>query len=630
MIYLEKEKRFMLKGDLHIHSNNSDGDLLEKDLIVAVNAGLDFISMSDHDTPNGSKDAQKIINKLDLPFLIVPGNEVTASGGFHLLVFGLMQDIMNLDDTSELCRKIRAYGGYICASHPCWKRTRERFWDTGLFHKMVESGEIDGIELINYTANKDEEGDESIANIPVIEYYQKLMSQGIVFPITVGSDAHRSENIGKVFMTVFSKEFTVPSILEAIFVEKLAVAHWKNMIYGPESALSLYETYKDLAQQQLSERKMVEISHKKHIRSDGVYFDVMLKQDMTKPDLSSSKLLCANSQLQLLEVNEKSQNKTFYLCKDNFIPSLNPVFAKIDNEKQSFIVADLLEIEPIIDVKLHPVLQKGQVILSLFVKNISQYKIENLTLDWDVHQLKGKYLLDKINIGETKQIFLDTALLHSNGKDNFINITGAFSGRLCLNITQILPVLLASLNASNDDVAFTHYCLKDKLRDDDVHSVFNTFWDNEYLTITIQVQDKYFYQPFHGASDYLGDSIQIGIDPYCSRSVNNWNNRQIWDFIIALTNSGPEIVETIIPKDNTIKNPAKYTNLSIEKNSDNTYKYIFKVPWKILGLKPDYGTTIGLWVMVNVNDGYGYRGYIRWAKNGDYNNPSDWGWLILK
>ena len=48
----------MLIADLHIHSNHSDGkDSVKEILNVAIKKQLDVISITDHDTLNGSLEA---------------------------------------------------------------------------------------------------------------------------------------------------------------------------------------------------------------------------------------------------------------------------------------------------------------------------------------------------------------------------------------------------------------------------------------------------------------------------------------------------------------------------------------------------------------------------------------------
>ena len=46
-----------LKGDMHLHTNYSDGEQLEAVLAQIVNCGMDFCAVTDHDTFSGSRAA---------------------------------------------------------------------------------------------------------------------------------------------------------------------------------------------------------------------------------------------------------------------------------------------------------------------------------------------------------------------------------------------------------------------------------------------------------------------------------------------------------------------------------------------------------------------------------------------
>jgi len=87
MIYLEKKQRYMLKGDLHIHTEFSDGDVLDEVLFKAVDSGLDFFAVTDHDTSKGVPFAQEWLKRKGLPAIVIPGSEVTDPG-CHLLALG--------------------------------------------------------------------------------------------------------------------------------------------------------------------------------------------------------------------------------------------------------------------------------------------------------------------------------------------------------------------------------------------------------------------------------------------------------------------------------------------------------------------------------------------------------------
>lgn len=83
----------MLKYEPYIHSRHSDGKhSVRKILSEAVRKKIDIISITDHDTLNGSFEAIKIVNEEHLHIKVIPGIEVSTKNG-HLLVYGIRKEI---------------------------------------------------------------------------------------------------------------------------------------------------------------------------------------------------------------------------------------------------------------------------------------------------------------------------------------------------------------------------------------------------------------------------------------------------------------------------------------------------------------------------------------------------------
>ena len=87
----------MVKTDLHIHSNCSDGSDSVKELAGKIKqAGIDVFSLTDHDTVEGCREMEKL-----LPQGFIPGVELTCLCGeikCHILGYGI--DIENPELTA--------------------------------------------------------------------------------------------------------------------------------------------------------------------------------------------------------------------------------------------------------------------------------------------------------------------------------------------------------------------------------------------------------------------------------------------------------------------------------------------------------------------------------------------------
>ena len=104
-----------VKIDLHIHSNASDGTLTPADIISTARAlKLGAIAITDHDTLEGSKEAQQIGIPPSVEFL--SGVEISAApppsiasftSSLHILGYGLDLDNKELNQTLAILQQAR-------------------------------------------------------------------------------------------------------------------------------------------------------------------------------------------------------------------------------------------------------------------------------------------------------------------------------------------------------------------------------------------------------------------------------------------------------------------------------------------------------------------------------------------
>ncbi len=107
-----------MRFDLHVHSNCSDGhDDVRTILRAAVRRGLAGLSITDHDTLQGSLKATKIIREERLDLILIPGAEVTTSEG-HLLVLGVQELPPRGHSPEETTKMAREQGGITIVPHP--------------------------------------------------------------------------------------------------------------------------------------------------------------------------------------------------------------------------------------------------------------------------------------------------------------------------------------------------------------------------------------------------------------------------------------------------------------------------------------------------------------------------------
>ena len=167
----------MIKADLHIHSNHSDGKSSVREILKsAIDRKLDLISITDHNTLNGSLEAIEIVQEEHLPINVIRGVEISTAQG-HLLAYGIDKEMDKGIDLTEAVKLVRDLGGITSLAHPF------QFYRHGAirlkFFKVV-----DCIEVFN------------ARSLPIFNglsnFFCKVYKKGK----TAGSDAHKAEFVG--------------------------------------------------------------------------------------------------------------------------------------------------------------------------------------------------------------------------------------------------------------------------------------------------------------------------------------------------------------------------------------------------------------------------------------------------
>lgn len=183
-----------LKAELHVHSDFSDGrDSVENILRTAVEKKIDLISITDHDTIEGSLSAIELVSEEKIPIIVIPGIEISTKSG-HLLAYGLMETIEKGLGMKETCDEVRALKGISVLAHPF------DFLRKGTI-KRGDFRFVDCVEVFNA---------KSYFNFLAKRYAEKFNKRGIG-----GSDAHTAKQIGIVINQLESSD--KESILSAIY-----------------------------------------------------------------------------------------------------------------------------------------------------------------------------------------------------------------------------------------------------------------------------------------------------------------------------------------------------------------------------------------------------------------------------
>lgn len=187
-----------LRGNLHAHTTNSDGELSPSALASAyAEAGYDFLAITDHDfcTP---------VNP-NAPLLLIPGCEVTANGP-HMVTLNVTSPPAPTADRQQVLNTVSDSGGLAVVNHPNW----QAHFNHCPQHLLVDWTGYTGIEI--YNAKGERQDGSPLAT----DRWDQLLASGRRVWGFANDDMHRPSDLGKAWVVVQALEKSVGGILEAI------------------------------------------------------------------------------------------------------------------------------------------------------------------------------------------------------------------------------------------------------------------------------------------------------------------------------------------------------------------------------------------------------------------------------
>lgn len=196
------KERVLLKGDLHMHSEHSDGKYNVENVInMAKLHGMDFIFLTDHNTFSQNE----YIRSSD-SLVVMPGMEWTHYKG-HCNFLGVQSPINNFvandkEKTVEIMQEARQSGAFITLNHPF---CRYCGWKWGF------DVPFDAIEIWN--------GPMKDSELDAVEWWHSRLVEGERIPIVGGSDSHKNEMfrmIGAPTTFIYSESRGQSDIIKAL------------------------------------------------------------------------------------------------------------------------------------------------------------------------------------------------------------------------------------------------------------------------------------------------------------------------------------------------------------------------------------------------------------------------------
>ena len=138
-----------MRADPHCHTTASDGMVSPAELVAAaVNAQVDLIAVTDHDTMASVKEAQSRGDAAGLT--VVAGQEVTTAwpAQTHIVGWFLETPIKRGMSLEDSVAAIHAQGGLVMVPHP-FMPVYFGSIQPGMLRRLIEKQSVDAIEILS-------------------------------------------------------------------------------------------------------------------------------------------------------------------------------------------------------------------------------------------------------------------------------------------------------------------------------------------------------------------------------------------------------------------------------------------------------------------------------------------------
>ena len=232
----QPEALVWLRGDLHMHTAHSDGTCLSKagkrvacpvfrTLEAASARGLDFISVTDHNTTSQANSLKELAPYFD-GLILIPGREITTFQG-HANLFGTEAPLdfrlgsKAVPDFAALADQVQATGGLLSINHPAMP-SGEVCMGCGWSLSSTDYGRVGAMEVVN-GGGLAIAGGRADGLFSGIKAWEAALNAGFRLTGIGGSDNHdpgldpsKPSAIGVPTTVVGAQGRDGPSILEAI------------------------------------------------------------------------------------------------------------------------------------------------------------------------------------------------------------------------------------------------------------------------------------------------------------------------------------------------------------------------------------------------------------------------------
>ena len=218
---------WILSGDFHVHAAPGDGTLLPWELRrEAARAGLDVVTITNHNTTIAARFGRWWMQRSDAPFpIILAGEEITAPG-YHMAAVGIRHTVDRRQPAASAIEAVHAQGGLAIAAHP-----GRKYWD-GYDDRALAL--LDGTESAN--------GSDPIIARDYAAFRNRVLTRKASVAAIGSSDFHAWPSLGRCRTYLFVRERSEAGVFEAIRAGRTVAEDEQGNLYGASEWVREVET----------------------------------------------------------------------------------------------------------------------------------------------------------------------------------------------------------------------------------------------------------------------------------------------------------------------------------------------------------------------------------------------------
>jgi len=547
----------------------------------------------------------------------------------HVVTIGGYGPVPSEPDFRKTLRCMQENSELVIFAHPMHPPTRPVLWDSGETPALLEEGLFDAVELVNsYNLARDPD---------LVAWYQDQTRQGRRIPITGGCDVHYLhaetrppavytpdfpphgtvastdggdiDALGSLRTLVVAEECTQEAVADAVRNCR-TVVETQGQLYGPAALVKklVDAGYREASQAELQTRRDLALSSAGKLLAGAKNRTVS-----TGTPLSDGRLTIGGTTHRFSGRTPDFELPTLPGMQEHWVP-----VTIVDSQGHSLTSA--LHVFQPVTLDVFGCRKPGDPAAYVQLEVVNQKDAPTsgkITVAGTEAENRAAAPLPTLEPDATHKCLLPFGSVTDYDRRCRTRVTTRLQDGCELALDRDLTFVgcrhtdnAQNLDWSRADTikmdSTDHVAVGNWDGPDDLSAEVRMLWSDAGLHVRAEVRDDIHVQPFHANGMFGGDCIQIGLDAPLERGNNQ---ASMYELVMGLTDTGPELYCTIVPADDYGPGiqkarallPDSYIGIQ-EKAAGLVYELC--IPWKwLVPLKPIEGNMFGLFILIFDSDG---------------------------